>query len=244
MQAYVTGMGWITAIGMGRGRETDHFSAPDGVVPIPSRRQVFQTPDDRFGRMDAFSKIGIAAIALALEDAALADFTEKRPIGIVASTQRGCLSTDMAYFNTVLADQGQWPSPHLFTYTLPSCFLGEAALRFGLTGPAYILHEPRTFSLAGIRAALRDLSDGEAGIMIAGACDLPWPGELAPMPDQHGDGAPGAAFIVLERYPRHESEPYSMLQGDSEEIFVGNYPMHSLDELIVCLREQSSMQAP
>lgn len=232
MQAYLTGMGWLTAAGVGRGRGAESFSAPGGLVQIPSRRQIFQSPDDRFGRLDDFSKVGLAALAAALRDAGLETFANKRPVGIAASTQRGCLVTDLDFFHTVLADQGKWPSPHLFTYTLPSCFLGEAALRFGLTGPTYILHERQTFSLAGVRAALLELADGEADIMLAGACDVPWPDGPSPVPGR-SEGAPGAAFVVLERSLRAESEPYATIQAHADNLLMDHHPLAGLDEMIM-----------
>ncbi|MFN2266751.1 MAG: beta-ketoacyl synthase N-terminal-like domain-containing protein, partial [Desulfonatronovibrio sp.] len=102
MKAFITGMGWITASGFGRGMKP--FSAPEGDVKVPSRKEVFKDRDDRFGRMDPFSKVGLAAIAMALEDAGIAgDPEQNRTAGITASTQRGCIGTDVDFFHTVLA---------------------------------------------------------------------------------------------------------------------------------------------
>ncbi len=237
MKACITGMGWLTATGMGKGAES--FSAPEGEIMVPSRKDVFKHRDDRFGRMDHFSKVGLAAIVLALEDAGLAgSFGPKRTTGITASTQRGCLCTDVAFLQTVLADDGRWPSPHLFTYTLPSCFLGEASLRFGLTGPSYILHEESTFSLAGVRAALLELADKDADIMIAGACDLPLPPGLSSELDKHCPGPAGAAFIVLESSPGPQAVVYSTVEEKAGVILANQEPVASLEELIV--RSQKS----
>lgn len=235
MNAFITGIGWLTAAGSGRGRGMGRFfSAPEGNVMVPSRKDVFRNRDERFGRMDPFSKVGLAAIAMALEDAGIAgDPWRNRTVGITASTQRGCLGTDVNFFQTVLADDGQWPSPHLFTYTLASCFLGEAALRFGLTGPSYILYEEKTFSLAGVRAALLELTDKDAHVMIAGACDLPLPRELLSDLDEYCPGPAGAAFIVVESTPGPESEVYAPIHEKSGAIFVNEAQVRSLDELII-----------
>ncbi len=232
MQFGITGLGWLTATGRGRG--TESFSAPEGDIMIPARKDVFKDRDERFGRMDPFSKVGLAAIALAVDDAGLAGYSgQDRITGITASTQRGCLCTDIDFFHTVLADDGKWPSPHLFTYTLPSCVLGEAALRFGLTGPSYILHEQETFSLAGIRSALWELTARDAQIMIAGACDLPLPLDSFPALEKYCPGSPGAAFIVLESSPEPEARVYATIQEKSDLIFVDGEQVDSLLELIV-----------
>lgn len=234
MNAFITGMGWLTAAGVGRGRGMGPFSVPEGNVMVPSRKDVFRNRDERFGRMDPFSKVGLAAIAMALKDAGMYGVQGKdRIAGITASTQRGCLGTDVDFFRTVLADDGQWPSPHLFTYTLASCFLGEAALRFGLTGPSYILHDERTFSLAGVRAALLELTDKDAHLMIAGACDLPLPRELFSDLDEYCPGPAGAAFIVVDSNPGPESEVYVPIHEKSGSIFVNETQVGSLDELII-----------
>ncbi|MFN2269053.1 MAG: beta-ketoacyl synthase N-terminal-like domain-containing protein, partial [Desulfonatronovibrio sp.] len=202
-------------------------------VKVPSRKEVFKDRDDRFGRMDPFSKVGLAAIAMALEDAGIAgDLEQNRTAGITASTQRGCIGTDVDFFHTVLADNGQWPSPHLFTYTLANCFLGEAALRFNLTGPSYILHEENTFSLAGVRAALVELADKDADLMIAGACDLSLPHKLLSDFDGRCPGPAGAAFIVLSPARRTGSDGHALVQEKAGDIFVDGEAVSSLTELI------------
>ena len=78
--------------------------------------------------MDEYSKLGMGAIAYALKDAMLDEWEEKRAIGIIASTVYGCLGTDFDYYNTVIPQDGLFASPNLFTYTLPNCFLGDAAM--------------------------------------------------------------------------------------------------------------------
>ncbi len=136
MRAEVLGIGWVTAAGMGRGRQAAPFALCPGELPPVARKDIFAEPDLRFGRLDGFSRLGLAAIALALQDAGLDAWTEKRPVALAAASRYGCLTTDADYFDTVLPQQGRLASPNLFAYTLPNCFLGEAAIRFGLTGPA------------------------------------------------------------------------------------------------------------
>src|SRR5512140_733962 len=189
----VTGIGWITSRGPGRGREAREFSMTSGPIPPVAREDVFPEPNLRFGRLPHYSRVGLAAVAFALRDAGMERWTTKRFAGLVASTKAGCLATDIEYYNTVLPGGDGLPSPNLFSSTLPTCFLGEAAIQFGLTGPTLIVSDPSEDALSGVRMALECLSLGECGTMLAGHIDLP-PGPAIP-----GIRLPyaGGLFMVL-----------------------------------------------
>ena len=165
-----------------------------GPIPTVTREDVFPEPNLRFGRLPQYSRVGLAAVAFALRDAGMEHWDTKRSAGIVASTRAGCLATDIEYYNTVLPEGGGLPSPNLFSSTLPTCFLGEAAIRFGLAGPTLIVNDPAEDALSGVRMALESLSWGECGTMLAGHIDLPAepaiPGIRPPFT--------GGLFMVLE----------------------------------------------
>ena len=192
MKIHVTGIGWVTAAGIGRGRRRDLFAWGTGELPALSRRELFSDPYPRFGRLDDFSRLGLAGIALALADAGLDAWQQKRPIGIVAETRLGCLATDIAYFDTVVSDGGALASPNLFAYTLSNTFLGEAAIRFGLTGPAFVANSEGGREIECLRLGIDSLRYGDCPIMVTGRCDLAPPG-IIPIPDGHA----GAIFLVL-----------------------------------------------
>lgn len=201
---FITGMGWVTVGGMGCGRESKCFDMTPGSVPPVSRKAVTDKPFSHFGRMDEFSKLGLAGIAFALRDAGLHEWTEKRPIGIVASTVYGCLQTDMDYYDTVIQGDGGQGSPILFSYTLPNCFLGEAAGHYGTTGLSYVIHDPCFAGLSSLSALLlnmrlNEFEKGLAGI-VDGNCPPDFP-STAKIP-------PGAAFIMIEQTPHFEQRPY------------------------------------
>ncbi|BCR03193.1 hypothetical protein DESUT3_02620 [Desulfuromonas versatilis] len=195
MKAWVLGIGWVSAAGIGRGRRGDRFAMAAGELPELSRRDIFTEPYPRFGRLDDFSRLGLAGIALALNDAGLDRWEQKRNIGIFAGTTRGCLETDRAYYDTVIPDGGALASPNLFAYTLSNTFLGEAAIRFGLAGSNLVLNDSDPAAFSALRLALESLAWGEAPLMLAGICDLP--------PAAGAAGAsgrpPGAVFLVLSR---------------------------------------------
>lgn len=141
MNAFVIGIGWVTVAGIGQGRQNKHFAMPPGELPAFTRKDIFDEPYPRFGRLDGFSRLGLAGIALALADAGLDQWERKRNIGVMAGTVCGCLGTDRAYFDSVLPERGALASPKQFAYTLPNTFLGEAAIRFGLTGSSLVLND-------------------------------------------------------------------------------------------------------
>ena len=189
----VAGIGWVTSQGPGRGREAREFSMTSGPIPPVTREDVFPEPNLRFGRLPQYSRVGLAAVAFALRDAGMEHWETKRSAGIVASTRTGCLATDIEYYDTVLPEGGGLPSPILFSCTLPTCFLGEAAIQFGLTGPTLIVNDPAEDALSGVRMAIESLSWGESDTMLAGHIDLPagpaFPGIRTPLA--------GGLFMVL-----------------------------------------------
>jgi 3-oxoacyl-[acyl-carrier-protein] synthase II len=203
MEAFITGIGWVTGAGHGYGGQggSCHFS--DLPLPALARKDVFAEPNQRFGRMSAYAKLGLAAVAFALRDAGLEAWSDKRAIGVVAATRLGCLATDLDYQQSVLLEGGGLASPNLFAYTLANCFLGDAAIQFGLTGCSLAINETRD-GVDALSIALEDLAMGEADTMLAGICDLPAPGPFAGVTALH----PGALFLVLSTTPGAAAKNY------------------------------------
>ncbi len=212
MIASITGIGWVTSTSMGCGKDfinqkDKFFEMTPGLLPKIKRKNIFDTPDKHFGRMDTFSKTGLAAIAFALHDAGLNE-QEMNTTGIVASTVYGCLKTDVDYYHTVLPKNGTMASPGLFAYTLPNCFLGEAAIRFKLKGTSFIINERSSSGMSALRTALENISFGEADKMISGICDIIPPSNFP----VNKDTFPGALFFVIEKLPTEKSLHYGRLK--------------------------------
>jgi len=207
----ITGIGWVTAAGMGRGREDQRFAMPRGQLPEINPADMFKKPYPNFRRMDEYSRLGLTATALALIDAGLSGWTRVRDIGIIASTFYGCLGTDVDYYQTVIPDRGAQASPALFSYTLANGFLGEAAIRFGLTGINYVITEQRPTGQAGLQTALDHITGGGIDKILGGVCDVGCPqifGESDKVP-------PGAVFFMLEKSSTKERSSYGKLQLNS-----------------------------
>ncbi|MFC1856860.1 beta-ketoacyl synthase N-terminal-like domain-containing protein [Thermodesulfobacteriota bacterium] len=197
----ITGIGWVTSSGMGSAKNHDSFAIPDGQLPPVTSKSVFDKPYPYFRRMDEYSRLGLVAIAFALQDAGLDEWSEKRNIGIIASTEYGCLNTDIDYFDTVMAQNGIGASPALFTYTLPNSFLGEAAIRFGLNGPTFIIDDRFPLGPGCLQFALDVIAGGETDKMLGGICNLRCP----PSFNKMRKVPPGALFFMIETCPRKGS---------------------------------------
>ncbi|MHB8707495.1 MAG: beta-ketoacyl synthase N-terminal-like domain-containing protein [Desulfuromonadales bacterium] len=232
--AAVLGIGWVTAAGPGQGRSAAPFHWQPGTLPALRRQDLFAEPDLRFGRLDGFSRLGLAGIVLALRDAGLEAWQEKRPFGLLASSRYGCLATDLAYFATVLPTGGGLPSPQLFAYTLPNCFLGEAAIRCGLTGPACVLSPAGDHGTAALTMSIEMLHWEEAPVMIAGCCD-----QSAPAAVESGNKEPaGAIFFVLAREPFENIGSLAEIRLCEGHLVCGGQPLASLAEAVTACRQQ------
>jgi len=227
--AYITGIGWVTAAGMGYGRKSDSFSMPAGSLPKITGMAVFNKPSKQIGRMDEYSSLGLAAIAFALKDAGMEIWKKKRDIGIIASTVYGCLHTDIDFFNTVIPNGGLMASPNLFAYTLPNCFLGEAAIHFGLTGEGFVVNDPSNARLTSLQTALDIISCGETKKMVCGVCDLGRPPIFGPGQDV----PPGALFFVIEKSLESNLSPYGEFSlGKDDSISFNKKKISDLTSLV------------
>ncbi|MBA4417517.1 MAG: beta-ketoacyl synthase [Syntrophus sp. (in: bacteria)] len=207
MKAVVTGVGWANGAGMGCGRDMPFSVGCDETLPKISRKDIFHKPFPHFGRMDGYSKLGIAAMALALKDAGLNEWEETRNIAVIASTVHGCLNADVDYFDTVMEEGGRLASPNLFAYTLPNTYLGEAAIHFGFTGASFVVNESTLAGASGLNIAMENIAKGEYETVITGICDA---GSL-PFLEMRDHVIPGALFFVIQRASVARSLSYGEL---------------------------------
>ena len=211
MKLSITGVGWTTAAGIGRGRQTRQFSMPEGPLPVLTRKAVFDTPYQHFGRLDQFSKLGLASISMALKDAGKNTGIELRDMAIIVSTTYGCSQTDLDYFDTVMTDGGKSASPALFSYTLPNSFLGEASCRFGLTGASFVVNEFPPMGLSGLKAAMDGISFNEFENALVGFCEPGCPSGF----ENNSGTAPGALFFLIDRIEKSVHPPFGTVELNS-----------------------------
>ena len=230
MKVVVKGVGWVNKAGVGYGRKTPFVPAAPGELPKLPRREVFSRSFPRFGRMDRYSRTGVAGIALALKDAGLDEPAGLRNIAVIASTVHGSLNADADYYDTVIPDEGRLASPNLFVYALPNTYLGEAAIYFGLTGPGFALCESSSSGIHGLCMAIEGIKEGEYEAVVTGVCDVGSP-PLLGMPDRTPSGA---LFFVLQAGTGHQDRAYGALtQNAAGQIFFEDNRLEDLNDLAV-----------
>ncbi|NLD38899.1 MAG: hypothetical protein GX654_18730 [Desulfatiglans sp.] len=228
---YITGIGWITAGGSGKGRGENPFDFTNGALPEIKGNMFPENPAFRKGRLDRFSMLGLEAITFALHDAGLDGFIKKnQSTGIVASTVYGCLATDIEYDETVNHENGGLPDPNLFTHTLSNIFLGYAAMLYNLSGPNYIIYEKTNSGLSALDAAMECVIAGECDAMLAGICDV-GPPEGFKCDDTF---RPGAIFVMMEKEPNNKKY-FGNLTIDKK----GNILLNTtvINDIAECVRE-------
>lgn len=193
MKLWITGIGWASLKELGTARHKFMLTLKDDPSSTTALSPAFDKPYARFHRLDDYSRLGMSAIAMTLKDADQETWTEKRNIAIVAQTVYGCLATDYDYYQTVL-DNSAWPSPGLFTYTLPNCFLGDAAIHFGLTGSGFIIGETKAPDISGLQITADMLIMHEADRVLWGVCDLGTPAFM----NTNSPKFPFALFFLVE----------------------------------------------
>jgi len=236
MKAWIKGIGWVTPAGCGLGRQSRTQPLQAGELEIPTRKQIFSAIDLRFGRLDDFSRVGLAAVAFCLRDADTEDWQQKRPLGIIAASRYGCLQTDLAYHQTLIPEQGKLASPNLFAYTLPNCFLGEAALRFGLSGNSMIVNRQDATRLTALKMGLEELTWSNQTGVLSGIVDLAPPAELA-----QEDDLPGGLFFLLEK-DSGAGGSYGELELRDNQLFFAGELIQDLQQLVLaCLKAQAPL---
>ena len=204
----ILGGGWVTAAGFGKLSEKKRFKLIPGNPQIPKAKEIFSAPISRYGRFDHYTKLGCAAIALALKDAAVDQTEEKRPFGVIVSTGYECFESDLAFYETSLDDDGFFSSPNLFSYTLPGIVIGESAIHFKLTGPTFTVGD--SLKQKGFNALVTGLD-----LLNSGACDtvvagwLDGPNELLKNFESNDDQHRGAIFFILSN--RQQNDQYEKI---------------------------------
>lgn len=222
MEVNVLGGGWITSHGYGTMKTGDAPLPGKGKPVLPPAKEIFSEPLKRYGRFDTYTKLGCAAVALALKDARLDQIKENRPTGIVISTRYECFESDLVFYETILDEGGFLSSPNLFSYTLPGIVMGECAIHFKLTGPTFSVGESdgAAKGFNALRTALNMLCSGTTDTMIAGWLDSP--------PDSmkesfyEGDIITGAVFVVLSSSSEHKKSFSRISYENSRIIFSYN----------------------
>ncbi|MFH2057518.1 MAG: beta-ketoacyl synthase N-terminal-like domain-containing protein [Pseudomonadota bacterium] len=209
MNIHITGMGWVYNSCMGYKNNIQEFDSKKN-LPSITRKGILKEPYKPLGRMDDFSKVGFAAIVFAMQDAKRHTAPHKNT-AIIASSSTGCLETDLKYQATLLRENNTFPSPAIFAYTLPSCFLGEASIFFGLTGENFIINEENTTGMTGLGMAVDLLELQQADMVLCGINNS----EINNFEDGTNFIKSGAVFFLLENKKTKRTGSYGELHLNS-----------------------------
>ena len=114
----------------------DGIVGGSALVETPlDKKNVFPEGARNAGRLDPMGWAVCAAVSAALRSVELLERNgEKLPVAIYFSCPEGSIPADAAYFDDYLAFDETGGRANMFVHTLPSSPIGEASVRFGLTG--------------------------------------------------------------------------------------------------------------
>ena len=139
-QAGLLGLGWINGqtYGGGLSRSRVEWSNRGALETMVKQDGLFTYPVQNFGRFSKRAKYLCCACALALRDAGV-KYSQSRKMpgwGLLHTNFDGCLSENYGYFADYIQAGRTLGRGNLFIYTLPTSPAAEAAIHFGLEGPA------------------------------------------------------------------------------------------------------------
>ncbi|KPJ64261.1 hypothetical protein AMK68_02015 [candidate division KD3-62 bacterium DG_56] len=222
-RVFITGVGPVSAIGIGREEFAAALAAGEsGVIGEPplARIEEFRIEDYLTSQktyLDRCSEFTLAACALALKDAGLdiADRPHWRA-GLSLGTAYGCLDT-LQRFTATLFDKGpRLANPLLFSHAYANTPASLAAIEFNLAGYHAVFTDGPASSAMAVVAAAEAIQAGRADYVLAGGADALSEPVLA-LPTEN-DAAPGegAGVIVLEA-PAHANQRGAVIRGEISE---------------------------
>lgn len=236
----VTGIGVVSPIGIGPQqfwsalcagrsgvRALDRPAGDDGAPRIAAAVRDFPAREfitsAHYRRMDALSRMTVAACRMALDDARALTGLDLARLGVVVGSALGDVSDSAQYLDKVFAKGPAAASPMLFPNLVLNAPASYAAMEFGTCGINFTVSQGEISGHAALVLAADQLRAGRAEVILAGGAD-----ELAPvvmralrrlrvLAGQRGgrewaspyDAArsgvvlgEGAAMLVLESYER------------------------------------------
>jgi Beta-ketoacyl synthase, N-terminal domain len=206
MSAYLVSYAEVSARGIGQmwadgKRMIDKFTRwetvgaadPDvsGLPPLKGRYFCTE-PTPRFGRMDLLCKLGLCAAELCM---AHAPELTRKDVALIGGSMLGCLEVDAQYHDTLLKGGPAGASPALFVYTLPSMFLGEIAIKFGLRGRTSYINAGTLSAIAAFANGVRLIETGREQAVLVVAAEAS--GTAAGQLELNSLGYSGAAAWLL-----------------------------------------------
>ncbi|MDX2166197.1 MAG: beta-ketoacyl synthase N-terminal-like domain-containing protein [Deltaproteobacteria bacterium] len=234
----VTGLGIVSPIGVGPQQFWSALCAGhsgiaaldppmDGLPPIAARVRAFAAREFitsvHYRRMDALSRMTVAACRMALDDARALPGLDLTRLGVVYGSAYGDVTESAQYLDKLFAKGAAAASPLLFPNLVHNAPASYAAMEFGAQGVNLTVSQGEVSGETAIALAAEVLRAGRADLVLAGGADeLAVPVAIAmrhvrALAGQRGGRAwaspydaarsgvvlgEGAAMLVLEPYER------------------------------------------
>ncbi len=167
-------------------------------------------------RMNRFARVAVLGAALALEDAGWEIPVRRNDVGLVIASGYGASKSTFDFLDSMIAGEGQFPSPTLFSNSVHSSAASHVSIVMELKGPCLTVSQFEMSPISALLTARDWLLEGRVEAVVFGAVD-----ELCPVlgycyecffgADANGPIEPfawnrqtavmgeGAAFLLLQR---------------------------------------------
>jgi 3-oxoacyl-[acyl-carrier-protein] synthase II len=163
---------------------------PNGTVAVmtesgPRQLAAYQadvTPISRFvsgsvvRRMNRFAKMAILGASLALEDAGWPAPLRRNDIGLVIASGYGASKSTFDFLDSMIDDEGNFPSPTLFSNSVHSSAASHLSIVLELGGPCLTVSQFEMSTISALLTARQWLIEGQVKAVLFGAVD-----EICPM---------------------------------------------------------------
>ena len=187
----VTGIGLVTPLGCGTEQVFDRLIKGESGIRRITRFDIEgydsqiagevrdfdpepYVPRKEQRRLDLFSIYGLAAAAMAVEDAGLeVERIDRSRAGVLIGSGVGGLKSLQDQHQVLLSRGPQRVSPFVIPQIITNIISGHVAIRYGLTGPNFCVVSACATGAHSVGEAARIISHGEADLMIAGGTEAP-----------------------------------------------------------------------
>lgn len=193
------------------------------------RSQVLGTPYPGFGKLQIADKLAFGAASLMLRACSV---TNGQECGICLGNATGSLSTDLRYWESVLDG---FPSPSIFSATLPSSPITDIAIYFELKGPNRVIAGGNASGIGALSEAMMILHRNKATTMLVISLNALEGGDrhcaLVPAPLQSENRvysfmitskkmSGGCGLRISAQFDAHEKTPHVDSQGEYFDRFI------------------------
>ncbi len=184
----IVGTGLVGGFGQGKQSLLDAMRAggkPNGTVSVvnpsgPQQLPAYQvniSPVSRFAapaalrRMNRFAKMAVLGASLALEDAGWDRPLRRDAVGLVIASGFGASKSTFDFLDSMIEEEGNYPSPTLFSNSVHSSAASHLSIVLELGGPCLTVSQFEMSTLSALLTARQWLLEGRVEAVLIGAVD-------------------------------------------------------------------------